>query len=655
MTTRTTGLLPAELWDHVLSLLPPHDQQHTALALSRALPRADPSPTSLVRHIRITRPRQALQAAQALRKSLTDSAQATRTVTVEVWRDDQQLVVNLLLAIPRPTSVSLTVGPLAAPEHLEDLVDPASIHRSGRWRHLEQLSFRFNPYSVQKSYHTFLKGAYYDTAPLSLARCDPQDVPALRRLSFIQDLPPTYGVVRKETPAFGLADLDEALGEAAAGGDAPASDARPEPEPVVYASVGGKFGRVLKHDKMDFAQPIVFFQLGCITHLALSPLAAQLSHVTLRIPRRALLPALVDLAPTEKRAPFPALRHLDLSTTHVADDARVPTLLRLYPALESLVLDRCSGLVGQDAVDEATAHATLKWLGKCCGGSGLSRADEALRVWRRISKARPTDAPAPSPSAPVDSPISPVRDLVVLPPIPTLRTLGLGLHSRLDKRTVRAWEASFDEGYGEAVRRAGERAEDGAERWARWERSGRLDRDRDARVAVFADQLELGREGGLPVELVEALRAAAAVVEPRAGGAAGPGDAAHEPDPVFLRFCTQRNLVPLSPSACPSSLISSVARALSLAYSSAQSSFALCLTPDCSDRPGRAHLVVGPGGGAAPEDAETRAERERRAWSEEREEEWGVGGWRRGREEHKERCAHLEGRKAWALSVGDDG
>ncbi|GAA5896957.1 hypothetical protein JCM8208_006123 [Rhodotorula glutinis] len=647
MTTRTTGLLPAELWDHVLSLLPPHEQQHTTLALSRALPRSDPSPTSLVRHIRITRPRQALETAQALRKSLNNSSQAIRTVTVEVWRDDQQLVVNLVLAIPRPTSVSLTIGPLAAPEHLEDLVDPASIHRSGRWRHLEQLSFRFNPYSVQKSYHTFLKGAYYDTAPLSLARCDPQDLPALRRLSFIQDLPPTYGVVRKETPAFGLADLDEALDEAAA------EDAPREPEPVVYASVGGKFGRVLKHDKMDFAQPIVFFQLGCITHLALSPLAAQLSHLTLRIPRRALLPSLVDLAPTEKRTPFPSLRHLDLSTTHVADDARVPTLLRLYPALESLVLDRCSGLVGQDAVDEATAHATLKWLGKCSGGSGLSRADEALRVWRRISKARPTDSPSPSTST--DMPIPPVRDLVVLPPIPALRTLGLGLHSRLGKRTVRAWESAFDEGYGEAVRRAGERAEDGAERWARWERSGRLDRDRDARVAVFADQLELGREGGLPVELVEALRDAAGVAESGAGEGGGTDGAAHEPDPVFRRFCSQRNLVPLSPSACPSSLVSSVARALTLAYSSAQSSFALCLTPDCSDRPGRAHLVVGPGGGAAPENAETRADRERRAWSEEREEEWGVGGWRRGREEHKERCAHLEGRQAWALSEGEDG
>jgi len=288
--------------------------------------------------------------------------------------------------------------------------------------------------------------------------------------------------------------------------------------------------------------------------------------------------------------------------------------------------------------------------GKCCGGSGLSRADEALRVWRRISKARPTDSPSPSPSTSTDAPIAPVRDLVVLPPIPALRTLGLGLHSRLGKRTVRAWETAFDEGYGEAVRRAGERVEDGAERWARWERSGRLDRDRDARVVVFADQLELGREGGLPVELVEALRDAAG----GPGAGAGPDGAAHEPDPVFRRFCAQRNLVPLSPSACPSSLISSVARALALAYSSAQSGFALCLTPDCSDRPGRAHLVVGPGGGAAPEDAETRAERERRAWSEEWEEERGVGGWRRAREEHKERCAHLEGRRAWALSEGED-
>lgn len=63
--------------------------------------------------------------------------------------------------------------------------------------------------------------------------------------------------------------------------------------------------------------------------------------------------------------PFPALRHLDLSTTHVADDLRVPIMLKMYTKLETLVLDRCEGLVSRDAVEEPTALATLRWLGAC--------------------------------------------------------------------------------------------------------------------------------------------------------------------------------------------------------------------------------------------------------------------------------------------------
>lgn len=318
-------------------------------------------------------------------------------------------------------------------------------------------------------------------------------------------------------------------------------------------------------------------------------------------------------------------------------------------------------------------------VGKCIGGSGLSRADDAIRTWRRIAKARPTPSPSPSPSPSAPAAIAQVRDLVVLPPVPSLVSLGLGLHSPLARRTARAWDEAFEEGRGEALRRAGERCADVGERWERWEGTGKLQREGDKRVAVFADQIELEgeserderaprpRAGALPLELVHAVRAAVADSD--------------EPDPLFRRFCAQRGLVPL-PAAASSALVSALGRALVAAHAvraepaggqgegegAGAGGFALCLTPDCSDRPGRAHLVVGssggaaaaaegaaggrgPGAGAAAKEAEVREreERERRAWSEEWDEEHGVGGWRRPEGEHKVGCAHLVGRKAWAL------
>ncbi|BGP39985.1 hypothetical protein JCM10450v2_003965 [Rhodotorula kratochvilovae] len=619
MLARDAVLLPSELWDHVLSLVEPALQQHTALALSRALPRAHISSAAFLRHLRISRPGQAIQASHHLRHSPQGTATAVKTATVEVWRDDPQLIVNLLLSLPDPRSIALTVGPLAAPEHLEDLLDPAGIRRTARWKTLEQLAFRFNPYCSERSYYTFLKGAYFDTAPLSLARTSPEHLPALRRLSFIQDLPPTYGTVQQETPAFGLHQLADALDDAAA---APA----PAPASAVVP-VSGKFGRVLKKDKMDFAQPIVFFQLGCLTRLSTSPLAAQLTHLTFRLPRRAILPSLTS-APPGAGASFPALRHLDLSTTHVVDDARVPTLLRLHPALETLVLDRCSGLVGRDAVDEPTALATLRWLGKCCASPPLLRAEEALRSWRQLSKARPTDAPTPSGSG---TPIPPVRDLLPLPPPPALRSLGLGLHP-LSARVARAWTQAFGEGYADGAARAGEKARDVRERWDRWARTGKL-AERARRVVLFAD--------AVPAELRGAVDAAVA-------GAQGEGEAAE--DPLFARFCAQRGLVAL-PAECDPSLVRALVSAACDAYAAAEAAFVLCLTADCTDRPGRPHLTLSAAGTPATlgESVEERREREKRAWEAEREEEAAEGGWRRPEGEHREGCAHLEGRRAWAL------
>lgn len=282
--------LPAELWDHVLLQLDPDELQHTTLALSRALGnRVSISRAVWWRHLAVTRQGQAWQCIQQLR----NEPQGTRveSLTVQLWREDQQLLVNLALAPPLESvrALSLTVGPLAAPEHVQDLLDPVALRRNpNRFRKLEQLAFRFNPYCQERSYYTFLKvrsppvratwthhtltcpdraqGAYFDVAPLALAAIGTSEMPQLRRLSFIQDLPPTHGSVKKETPAFGLppqqqledgmAGLDlQGAGGGSNGGNEDGAESDPEPAPV---QIAGKYvGKRRKGDKMDFAQPIV--------------------------------------------------------------------------------------------------------------------------------------------------------------------------------------------------------------------------------------------------------------------------------------------------------------------------------------------------------------------------------------------------------------
>ncbi|KAK4333699.1 hypothetical protein RTBOTA2_002433, partial [Rhodotorula toruloides] len=633
--------LPSELWDHVVAQLPADEVQHTALALSRALPRtAHVSNALFWRHVRVSREGQAWQIIKKLRQE-EGAAECARTVATALWRDDPQLLVNLLLALPSLRSISLTVGPLAAPEHLEDLLDPAGIKRTGRWKQLEQLAFRFNPYCAERSYYTFLKGAYFDTAPHSLSRLSSSDLPSLRRVSFIQDLPPTHGITKKETPAFGLHDLETEL------------DQLRLEEIKASVPVSGKYGRKAAQGKMDFAQPIVFFQLSCLTRLATSPVGAQLTHLTFRLPRRNLLPSLTDFPLALPRSPsFTSLKHLDLSTTHVLDDARLPLLLKLHPTLETLVLDRCSGLISREAVEEPTAFATLRWLGKCCAGVGLARADDVLRAWRRISKERPADAPNVHASASTTSSgamndeklVPPVRDILVLPPPTRLRSLGLGLHDSLAPRIVKAWTKSFNEGYEDMVGKTVDRAEDVKDRWERWARTnGRLE-EGTRRVVVFREAVseewvkqyfpQLFDEDG--------------VEELATWGGDDPA-LSLDPDPLFSGFCYTRRLLPLpyfySPSAS-TPLVASLVLDLTSTIEAHAADFSFCPVPDCSNAPGVPHLTLSQVG---KEDIEERRRREKEVWEREESEEWGSGGWRKDESEHRGGCAHLEGRRAWGV------
>ena len=124
----------------------------------------------------------------------------------------------------------------------------------------------------------------------------------------------------------------------------------------------------------NFAQPIVFFDIKCISAFGASPVAAHLTHLRLRVPSRDL--ALVLVSTQGGRSLFPSLRYLDISTTNVRIDAVFSALLRSYARLEHLVLDRVNlfGFMAKDKGPEL-----CKELGDKIVSAGLVRGKERER------------------------------------------------------------------------------------------------------------------------------------------------------------------------------------------------------------------------------------------------------------------------------------
>lgn len=143
--------------------------------------------------------------------------------------------------------------------------------------------------------------------------------------------------------------------------------------------------------KQGHAQPIVFFKLSCISTLATAPISAFVENVRLRIPNRSILTSISTastsstvLPATHSAAlpkPFPALTHLDISTTYVSCDGAFQGLLKRHPGLEYLVVDR-SGLIHFGMPDEACRD-----IGKIVATIGVSRATEAMKVYRATFRA----------------------------------------------------------------------------------------------------------------------------------------------------------------------------------------------------------------------------------------------------------------------------
>ncbi|SGY79030.1 BQ5605_C008g05017 [Microbotryum silenes-dioicae] len=600
--------LPVELFEYILLTLSRTDLQPTTLAVIKACLCMSPLLSALLlRHLQITRPGQAAQCLAKLRQQPRWPA-LVRTAVVECWssrcmeylsdricycnRDDPQLIINLVAALPVLTSLRMTIGPMFAPDHLEEMLERPTFRAS-----IQQLWLRFNPYVLERSYYFFLKGAYFDTAPLAIAQWPVEAAPHLRCLAYAQDLLPSHGIVRQATPAFGLQELTDSLDEF--GAEPPATSASLTPKPPIQLpdTSAPRLAKRLEAEKADFAQPIVFHRLYCITALATSPIGSQLTHFVLRLPRRDVLLSLTAYIVWPPPRPFVSLLSIDLSTTHVVADQRLPLFLRLHPNLRHLTLDRCSGLIGDREADQPAATNTLKWLGHTCASIGKTRADEALRQWRKLVRDRsegsaPGSGFATSSTAPMrrhrrrsmlslqHAPAQPspapshavVRDLLIVAPPPRLESLGLGLFD-LAAQLVPLWREAFAEGYVEAMDRC-----------------------------------------------------IAKLHEPRLG------HQEFDEDPLFSSFLSTNGMIVVD---------ASWARSVLSTYLSKLGGFILCLTPDCSSARGVAHLSFALNGA---QDRQEREWSEKTNWERER---IDRRAWRRPAEKHEVGCAHVQSRVAW--------
>ncbi|KAI0053467.1 hypothetical protein FA95DRAFT_1552521 [Auriscalpium vulgare] len=288
--------LPAELFEVILNYVPTIDLQQATIALTRALPTRHIAQSHLFHHVNLKHPEQIDLLRRDLR-AFPEHAQLIRKFSLNMWTVDPDVALNFVRTLPKLTWLSLCIGPSFVPEHLEEFF-ATPMHG------LDFLALRFRPYVKQASYYQFLKGAYFDSAILSLARWPIYDIPTL---SITQD------------------PLDPAI-----------------------APPG-------------FAQPLVFHKLDAVHTLLTSAALESLENCRLRIPDRQVGP-FVYTSP----AALPSVELLDLSTCAVGEKDIYAALQR-FRDLRHLIVDRSKLWRGERGAPEwqnlgrtmATAGAVL--------------------------------------------------------------------------------------------------------------------------------------------------------------------------------------------------------------------------------------------------------------------------------------------------------
>lgn len=380
LASRWVGF-PVEIWDEILSFVPPTQLQRTVHSLVLAFPRCAVSRAHMFRHIVIKRDEQVVtlrarlaEASRAARETgddedgggddgVTGVTKVARTMRVHGWRwRDNNVVLNLVREFGHLRALELYVGPVFGVDQLEELF-------LSSWGRLEMLSLRFNQYYQRRNCkwslprsrkvadgsfadEPFLRGAYFDSSIQYLSQWPAS--PRFRSFSFVQDVPP------------------------------------------VYTPTGNS------HD--GIAQPIVLFKTWCLSILATSPIAQCIEHLRIRIPNRSLL---VPLTTTQTSSTttslshttvpssgvpsiFPSVQLLDLSTSYLPTELSYSTLLRRHQSLRHLILDR-SGLLPTFRIDSSLSaddrHTEIsRGLGKATAAVGVVRALEATRCWRALRK-----------------------------------------------------------------------------------------------------------------------------------------------------------------------------------------------------------------------------------------------------------------------------
>ena len=296
-------------------------------------------------------------------------------------------------------------------------------------------------FSVKRaSYYQFLKGAYFDSTLLALARWPPATLPAL---SITQD------------------PLDPSL--------------------VTTPS-----------SRQAFAQPLVFFKLDPnLSILLQSPaLADTLKALRLRVPARPVVrslctPPLMSESSDGEPIRIPNIHILDLSTSGVLE-GEVDILLAHFMGLQHLLLDDCAIFRGDLREGEWSS------LGKRCALAGTRRAkdcEKALQAWyeRRIlaapagsdgapagiqelarrprrgrrglaaptisirSRTPPPGGRVPDPNLPPVARRQGMPRFRILPPVPSLRTLCATMSSNVLPSTWATIQREFTSGWAEGV------------------------------------------------------------------------------------------------------------------------------------------------------------------------------------------------------------
>jgi hypothetical protein len=134
-----------------------------------------------------------------------------------------------------------------------------------------------------------------------------------------------------------------------------------------------------------FAQPVVFHDIRCLARLACSPSARNIKELRLRCPGRDLGRVLTELGEGNDRIGrrfFPRLSFLDLSTTDIRTDGSLLLLLKRFPRLTHLILDRTNlfGFRGKDGGEGLCTELGIA----CAGLVGMQRGKEREREISRV-------------------------------------------------------------------------------------------------------------------------------------------------------------------------------------------------------------------------------------------------------------------------------